>query len=131
MKYIINKTVFSILCACLLTSKIIHAQLADAQYPLIPYPQSLVPATGTFKITAATPIVFSGNHQFANEITQLNKLFTNAFGVPLKRIAKKHPVDAIWVKYDPSITGSEGYSLTITDKQVTISAKESAGMYRA
>ena len=78
MKYIINKTFFSILCAFLLTSKMVHAQSAEAQYPLIPYPQSLVPATGTFKVTPATPIVFSGNHQFANEITQLNKLFTKA-----------------------------------------------------
>jgi len=131
MKYIINKTVFSILCACLLTSKIVYAQSAEAQYPLIPYPQSLVPATGTFKVTSATQIVLSSNHQFANEITQLNKLFTKAFGVPLKRVAKKDPVNAIWIKYDPSITAPEGYSLTITNKQLTISAKESAGMYRA
>jgi len=131
MKITLSKITFLILYTCLLSTNTTQAQSNKAKYPLIPYPQLLTPGPGTFRVTSVTPIILDDGHKFGNEIAQLNNLFIKALGVQLNRTAKKTSTRAIWIKYDPTITNPEGYRLTITEKLVTISAKESVGMYRA
>ncbi|MBC6612621.1 family 20 glycosylhydrolase [Hymenobacter sp. BT507] len=107
------------------------AQTAPERYPLIPYPASLTPATGTFTITKNTQLALpKDSKRFAQEAEQLQNLLRNGVGASLKT-AKKPAANGIELRYDASITAPEGYKLTITPQQVTLAAKEPAGMFRA
>ena len=107
------------------------AQTAPERYPLIPYPASLTPAPGTFTITAATKLALpKEGKRFEKEAEQLQALLTNGVGAPLKT-TRKAAANSIELRYDASITAPEGYRLTITPQQVTLAAKEPAGMFRA
>jgi hexosaminidase len=107
-----------------------QAQQTAVSYPIIPYPTSLSPASGSFVITPATSIVLPGNHLFNNEADMLNRFFVNSFGKALKKstISVNH---SIQLKYNSAITADEGYTLTISPKQITITAKTPAGMFMA
>jgi hexosaminidase len=107
-----------------------NAQSADAAYPLIPYPTSLVPARGSFAITAATRLALPAGGKFGQEAQQLQHLLTNGLGQPLKQ-ATLATNNSIMLVYDPAITAPEGYRLTVTPQRVTLAAKEPAGMFRA
>ncbi|MFB9841702.1 family 20 glycosylhydrolase [Mucilaginibacter ginsenosidivorans] len=131
MKNTINTIILLILCTIFGASEITHAQSVGAKYDLIPYPQSLIPGTGAFRATPATTIIRGDHDRFASEVNQLNNLFIKAFGTPLKKTSNKTNANAIEIKYNPTLEGPEGYTLTITGKMITISAKESVGIYRA
>lgn len=121
----------SLLFICtLLCNLSVSAQQADVKYPLIPYPTTLVAGVGTFKVTPATVIVLPGK-LFRNESGILNQLFVNSFGKPLKLRSAVDNRHTIRLKYDKSIKADEGYSLYITPRQVTISARTPAGMFMA
>ena len=119
------------LCISSVSVKQVNAQSADNRFPLIPYPSSLTPGTGTFEVKSSTPIILEDDKKFGNEVIQLNGLFTDGLGVSLKQTYKKSTGNAILIKYNPAITATEGYQLTITDKQVILAAKDNVGMYRA
>ena len=106
------------------------AQHNDVKYPVIPYPTSVVAENGSFTITSATRIILPGNRLFASEARILNEFFTNSFGQPLKisTVTARH---SIKLKYDVAITADEGYKLDISPGEVTISAKNPAGMFMA
>lgn len=106
------------------------AQSAGAAYPLIPYPTSLVPASGSFAITGATRLALPAAGKFAQEAQQLQHLLANGLGRPLPT-AKLATANSIALVYDPAITAPEGYRLTITPQRVTLAAKKPAGMFRA
>ncbi|WP_245849595.1 family 20 glycosylhydrolase [Hymenobacter crusticola] len=107
------------------------AQTAPERYALIPYPASLVPASGSFPITNATKLALPGEAKlFEREAEQLQALLTNGLGQPLKK-APQAAANTIVFVYDKSITAPEAYRLTITPQQVTLTAKEPAGMFRA
>ncbi|OKS88655.1 family 20 glycosylhydrolase [Mucilaginibacter polytrichastri] len=105
------------------------AQNNDARYPVIPYPQHLMPGNGSFVITAKT-VIITPDGKFANEALQLNELLAKSLGQKLAT-GQKAVKAAITLKYDAAITASEGYSLTITPQQVVLAAKDPAGMFRA
>jgi hexosaminidase len=117
------KKLFILSVACICAAQNTAAQ--DARYPIIPYPTELTPAAGIFKITSATKINAGG--KFVNEVAQLNQLFKQGLGVPLKQAA----AGTITLKYDAGITAEEGYKLTITPQQLTIAAGTPTGAYRA
>jgi hexosaminidase len=102
------------------------AQQSDIRYPIVPYPSSLVPASGSFVITPATTITAATS--FKNEAAILNQLLANSFGKKLKHgtIAGGKSIS---LKYDSSIKADEGYKLTITPAQVAIWAKTARGMF--
>ncbi|SFG38688.1 family 20 glycosylhydrolase [Pontibacter chinhatensis] len=106
------------------------AQTLDPKYPLIPYPSSLTPQQGSFTITSKTKLVLPKESIFKNEAEQLQYLLSGSLGKKLKE-AKKASANSIVFQYDQSINTPEGYRLSITPKQVVLSAKESAGMFRA
>ncbi|MES2268427.1 MAG: family 20 glycosylhydrolase [Bacteroidota bacterium] len=119
------KKIFTLMAFYLCTVLYAHAQ--DARYPIIPYPTSLTPAEGSFKITPATRIMDAGG-KFSNEVSQLNQLFKQGLGVALKQA---NNAGTVTLKYDDAITEEEGYKLTITPTQLTIAAKTPTGAYRA
>ncbi|TSD66458.1 family 20 glycosylhydrolase [Inquilinus sp. KBS0705] len=104
------------------------AQTADNRYPIIPYPTTLVPANGSFIITPATVIVLPAGDKFVKEAAILNQFFENSFGKPLKKGAATGHF--IRFKYDETITADEGYNLSITTSQLTLSAKTATGIFR-
>ena len=106
------------------------AQQAVVTYPIIPYPTSLTPATGSFVITPATPIVLTDTKLFGNETGMLNQLFKNSFGKPLN-IVKANTGHAITMLYNGNINAAEGYQLNITPQHIIIAAKTAAGMFMA
>ena len=118
------------LVGCLLVGRVADAQSAGRAYSLIPYPTSLVPASGSFAITGATHLALPAAGKFAQEAQQLQHLLANGLGRPLPT-AKLATANSIALVYDPAITAPEGYRLTITPQRVTLAAKEPAGMFRA
>ncbi|MEB0280107.1 MULTISPECIES: family 20 glycosylhydrolase [unclassified Mucilaginibacter] len=113
----------AVACVCGLQ----YAGAQDARYPIIPYPTSLTSVAGSFNISAATRIT-DVSSKFANEVTQLNQLVKQGIGVALKQSNK---TGAIIFKYDASVIAEEGYRLTITRQQLTITAGTPTGAYRA
>ncbi|GAB4050851.1 family 20 glycosylhydrolase [Spirosoma litoris] len=105
----------------------VKAQDVAQRYPLIPYPTSLVPASGQFTITAQTALVVQDS-RFSNEAKQLQTLLESGLGKRLSGTAKG---TKIVLQHDASLTNSEGYYLTITPQQVTLKASQPAGMFRA
>ncbi|WP_266202401.1 family 20 glycosylhydrolase [Pontibacter kalidii] len=106
------------------------AQTLDPKYPLIPYPSSLTPQEGSFIINSKTKLVLPKESIFKNEAEQLQYLLSGSLGKSLKQ-AKKASANTIVFQYDQNINAPEGYRLSITPKQVTLAAKEPAGMFRA
>ncbi|WP_324677369.1 family 20 glycosylhydrolase [Hymenobacter sp. GOD-10R] len=124
------KTLFCLLFS-LLCGGGAAAQSSTDAYALIPYPTSLVPASGSFTITNATKLALPGEaKRFAQEAEQLQGLLTNNLGQPLKKTTAA-AANTIVLVYDKSIAAPEAYRLTITPQQVTLTAKEPAGMFRA
>ena len=103
------------------------AQSLEQRYPLIPYPTSLTPAKGQFRLTAQTPIIVQDN-RFRNEAGQLQVLMKQGLG---ERLTGKATGPKIVCQYDPTIRSPEGYDMTITPQQVTLKASQPAGMFRA
>ena len=125
-----TKTLFCLLFS-LLIAQVTVAQSATDAYPLIPYPASLAPASGSFTITKDTKLALSREAKvFEQEAEQLQGLLANGLGQPLKK-TQKAAANTIAFVYDQSITAPEAYRLTITPQQVTLVAKEPAGMFRA
>jgi hexosaminidase len=106
----------------------------NKQIALIPYPAELQLGSGNFLITASTGIILE-NKVFTNEAAQLNALFSQYLGKPLKlSTASKNAVvskSSIRLKLDNQITAPEAYKLEVTTKEVVLKAKDPAGMFRA
>jgi hexosaminidase len=104
-----------------------QAQDLAQRYPLIPYPTSLTPAQGQFTLTAKTALLVQ-DKRFTNEADILQTLLQPSLG---KRLPTNGSGSTIVLRHDPTITAAEGYKLTITPRQITLSASEPAGMFRA
>jgi len=117
---------YLIFCVC---NNPLSAQSNRNQYPLIPYPVSLISGNDHFAITPATEIVVTDS-LFKNEVAAINIFFENSFGKPLKQSREQNGYYIRFI-YDASVKSPEGYHLTITAKQVLLSAKTPAGMFMA
>ncbi len=120
--------------------KITIAQnIPDAErYALIPYPTHLEAAKGSFTITKNT--VITGNSFFSNEMKQLRLLIDEVpYRLPAQIKTSKSERLSSSIKQDNTISftrdtnikAPEGYTLSISAKAITISAKEPAGAFRA
>ena len=116
-------------CLLFYFSNHVRAQQSPAKYSLIPYPQKLIPRSGSFLLNAETAIITNTDRLFENEIKLLNELFENSFGKRLNQISNTTG-RSIKLNYDPVINAPEGYRLEITPKQVILSAKFPVGMFR-
>ena len=123
-KYIAFKLVFLLICCGALT---VQAQDAS-KFPLIPYPSYLVAGKGSFIISSKTNIVTA--KEFTNEAGELNKLMLKALGKRLL-IVKSDKPQSIKLVYDAALTAPEAYKLNISKSQLTIAAKDPAGVFHA
>ncbi|MCW3466200.1 family 20 glycosylhydrolase [Chitinophaga nivalis] len=120
---------FRLTGACCL---LLHSAFAQSQrYPIIPYPQQLVPQAGTFDITAGTKLVLPADAAaFTPATAQLEQLFTRALGKPLA-VATKADKGAIVLQQNPALAGAEDYTMEVTPQQLLITAKTGTGFFRA
>jgi hexosaminidase len=123
-KYIAFKLVFLLICCGTLT---VQAQDAS-KFPLIPYPSHLVAGEGTFIISGKTNIITA--KEFVNEAGELNKLMLKALGKRLL-IVKSNKPQSIKLVYDATLIAPEAYKLNISNSQLTIAAKDLAGVFHA
>jgi hexosaminidase len=101
---------------------------------LIPLPASVVPASGTFELTAATSIVVDTADPEASAIGRtLAEALRPATGLELQVLiaSAASSTGGIHLELsdaDPSL-GDEGYRLTVTPEQVILSAPRPAGLF--
>jgi hexosaminidase len=105
-----------------------EAQQSTKEFPLIPYPTTLLAGTGGFYITEKT-LIISENHKFDREAAQLNALLAQYLSKPLRR-GTKGLGNHIVLRAEPA-DFPEGYKLSITAKEVVLRANDPAGMFRA
>ncbi|UAY54940.1 family 20 glycosylhydrolase [Arachidicoccus terrestris] len=98
----------------------------DNRYPLIPYPQSLTPASGNFLFNKDTRLI-ADSKTLSVEIRDLRDLLQ----LPLKETGKAPANNYIALALDPTFDHAEGYQLDITPNSVHITAKDKAGIFRA
>ncbi|QJB38045.1 family 20 glycosylhydrolase [Chitinophaga oryzae] len=107
------------------------ARAQEKRYPIIPYPQQLVPMEGAFTITGGTRLVLPANARaFASEVAQLQALVKQGTGTTLKT-ATAASGNAIVLKQDMTLSGDEDYTLAVTPQQLQIGAKSPTGFFRA
>ncbi|MEI9989100.1 MAG: family 20 glycosylhydrolase [Rhizomicrobium sp.] len=101
------------------------AAAANAPAPsVVPYPAHLTPQAGEFTVDATTPIVFDRADALA--AAYFVDLLRRSRGIALHR---RTGANAITLRRDPSIGGTEAYRLDVTPHGVTISAGRSAGVF--
>lgn len=109
-----------------------YAQQAD--YRVVPLPQSITPTRHpAFIFSATTPIVYEGEDADVKRQAQfLADYIEQATGIKasvMNQKPKKTP--AIVLVIDKKIEGPEAYRLTVTDNQVTLAGGTSAGVFYA
>ncbi|WP_143305594.1 family 20 glycosylhydrolase [Chitinophaga vietnamensis] len=121
----------AVICGTLLGASMAEAQETTTRYHLIPYPQELIPQTGTFTITRNTKLVLPADaRRFFNETAQLQSLIAQGLGATLP-VAAKPAAGAIVLKQDTQLPGEEDYTLQVGAQQLLITAKTPTGMFRA
>lgn len=127
--------VFTFLCIQVSSSAKTHSDLSkDA---LIPKPVSVTSSGGYFVLKSHTDIYIQGESKELKQIGQYlaDKLkLSTGFGIDVKSIDKEPKPGNIYLtltdKNSHSLIGDEGYELTITKKQVLLSANNPAGLFR-
>ena len=134
----INKMKIKLISALLLAIFLLDIQIVQAQslpsvqYNIIPYPSIVKAAAGTFIINNQTVLVITpGAGIFNNEQTFLKKLVGGYLGVTSLKLKRNAQSNAIILKYDAQIKGSEDYKLVVNSKYIMLSAKNQAGMFYA
>lgn len=105
-----------------------RAQESQQNFPLIPYPTTLVAGTGQFSITDKTVIVVE-SHKFDAEASQLNAVLAQYLSKPLRQTGKGG-LNRIILRWEGN-NFPEGYKLSVTAKEMLLSANDPAGMFRA
>ncbi|MBS7564869.1 family 20 glycosylhydrolase [Mucilaginibacter sp. Bleaf8] len=110
-------------------SGIAFGQDLSSRFPLVPYPQKLTAGQGLFVINSQTAIITPASNKYKQEAGLLNELLHNKLIV--KSGSKAIGKNSIQFVEDATVTAPEGYRLQITPQQVTIAAKDGAGMIHA
>lgn len=102
---------------------------------IIPKPVSITPARGHFALKSGTNIYIQGDSKELKQIGQYlaDKLKpSTGFGIAVMTTDKTPGEGSIYLTttYTNSKLGDEGYELTITKKQVILSANCPAGLFR-
>ena len=95
---------------------------------LIPYPVSLQKQKGQFELSSKTQLVVDDNGLFASEVAEFQILMIKVLG---QNLSLENGTNKLLVKISDKDLPLEGYKLEITKEQITLSAKDGAGMYYA
>jgi hexosaminidase len=123
----------ALLACCLKVGGFLKAQSAEAErYPLIPYPVSVLSSPDEFVINRQTTLTTeTGEGLFSNEQLLLQQILRKYLGANTIRLTNGPARNTIILKKDPSINDPEGYRLSVSSKQVVLSAGTPAGMFYA
>jgi len=102
----------------------------NSQLPIIPYPAHIQLMEGHFSLNDEVTISASYPEIFGNEVLYLQSLLENVVGkqIAISENAKKNVIE---IKQDLTLPTDEAYKLDITSDKITISAKETAGVFYA
>ncbi len=103
------------------------AQEVPDKISLIPQPVKCVAGQGHFAMSNETAIVLPENGFFRQEAGQLNAIIKNATGYALP--VQRQRTNRIRFVRDSSILAPEGYRLTISEKEVVLTAGQAAGIF--
>ncbi|GCE07204.1 beta-N-acetylhexosaminidase [Dictyobacter aurantiacus] len=109
-----------------------HASLNHSELPILPRPTSVERAEGYFQLTRDTVIVAEQETQAIGVL--LAYALAPALGFVPRVLTDEHPaLPAISLGIDPQLSqlGQEGYTLTVTEEQVTLRAAYPAGVFYA
>ncbi|HEY0272995.1 MAG TPA: family 20 glycosylhydrolase [Chitinophaga sp.] len=109
----------------------LQAQASQTRYNIIPYPARLTPQPGVFTISSQTVLVPAGDPVFANETAFLQQLLQNYLGAGALKTTQHANTNVIVLKHDATLTGAEAYTLHIGTGQITLAARDGAGMFYA
>ena len=101
----------------------------EAPVSVIPAPAHAVPAPGTFKITARTPLI-AAKGEPARIARYFADLVARTQGIPLA-VAMSANAGAIEFELDPALTleSPEGYDLNVSPKGVLVKARTPDGLF--
>lgn len=117
---------FFALCALLCTG----AQAQEANFNVIPAPVSITDGSGSFTLNAKTKIVYpEGDTEMANNAKFLQGYLTTATGQDHALKSGKGGSNTIVLALGEVSDNAEGYTLSVTSKQITITAPTAAGVF--
>lgn len=106
--------------------------LSAAEYNIIPYPQLLIPESGSFSFNKHT-VIFCPSHnpqiyklaeQFRNQIQLVSGL-----KLDIRDLTLTDTVNSVVFRSSTSVANQEGYSLNISPKTIRIVANSPAGFF--
>lgn len=105
---------------------------ADRPIAVVPRPESVIEEPGTFRLTAATPVVLIGSDpRLAWAADALDTAIRPLFGRGLKRLPDDAaPRKAVYLRLVDSL-GAEAYRLTATPDRIDVCAGDPAGAFYA
>ena len=110
----------------------VHAATADFNQ-VLPLPQTITPGKGkAFVLGQQTPLFVAAadRETLKNESAFLAEFVEQLTGIHLATVEKvERKTPTIVLAIDPKIQGRETYRLTVTERQLTISASTSAGIF--
>ena len=112
---------------CLAAGLLTGTGALAAEPSLVPRPVSDVAATGSFTVSAATPVAASAKDKAAADAAKrFLGLMQESGALPLKAGAGASTIHFVT---DPKIAGDEAYRLAVSASGVTVSASHPAGLF--
>ena len=108
--------------------------LSATEYNIVPYPQQLIPESGSFTFNKRTVVECKSTQP---EVIKIVQQFTDQFnlvsGLNLvsSDIASHDTVNSVIFQFSVSIVNPEGYRLTVTPKTIRIEANTANGFFYA
>ncbi len=129
MKTLIIKSIRLTLCLLLLSAPLAHSQ--SATYAIMPKPAKLVEQKGAFALTNGVAIVLEKDNADMRRIaTQLaDRIGTATGNRPAIRVGNASNQSIYFTSDKTGKGGKEGYSLTVTPRQITIMASQPNGAF--
>ncbi len=122
--------IFAIFSAC--NSDDNRAAQTKNQYHIVPKPAKLLLKKGQFLITSDTRIVLENDDlELQKAADYLIAFIKNGSGLQLQIETSEQTKDAIIFRLDNTISNSEGYQLSVSPFETTITAKTGAGAFYA
>ena len=131
-----EKTIFSLCLTCMLSMGAVMAQVAN--YDVVPLPQTVnLSAKPGFVLNESVSIMYpegntdmQRNARFLSDyVKEMTQLVLGSQPLPAKAKLAKVGQGNVVLTLDASIQNEEGYTISVTDKNVTISGKTPAGVF--
>ncbi|MCI6160892.1 MAG: beta-N-acetylhexosaminidase [Prevotellaceae bacterium] len=124
-----RKKLFMMMVFC---TTLFTTNAAEADYNVIPLPQSIAAAKGApFKLDASACIVYAGaDIQMKQNAGFLSEYVEKITGVKLNVVDKKNKkTPAVVLTIDSKIKGKEAYRIQVSNQTITISGSTAAGVF--